>query len=492
MLNDHTNSKLFNYSKPLSNFETDINNDLNIEEVFAKINKTQSAYGAQFLYNYLFTTNYFIDTGMIEEDQRKIENLRTPKLDNLLQKANTYRDSHVIDLLHAKLELPKWIKILAIVPLLLYAIGFVGILQNNLLILSIPAALCCNTIIYIWSKRELLYHMFGLSALRKFIKIAKHIHQIKSDLKGIKSDSAPNLSISIALFFQDLNNSAGKEPITGTIIETLKLITNIEFYSYWYCISKIQDNNKLLLDQYNYIGYIDMLLSLSSIEECYNTCKPQFTDKSKIDLKDAYHPLIENCVTNSIYSEDGRVLITGANMSGKTIFLKQLAINIYLAQKLNLCFATHAIVPKVPVYSYISISDSLAEGESYYSSELNRIKHIIASCKKKPGLVIIDEIFKGTNRNEQVAMGCSVLKHLSKTAANTFASTHDIELVNLLNDFENYYFEMKYDSNNYFFDYKIQKGNLLPKNAIKLAEILKLDKEIVSDANKLYTELSMQ
>ena len=205
-----------------------------------------------------------------------------------------------------------------------------------------------------------------------------------------------------------------------------------------------------------------------------------------MEIEDAYHPLIPNPVPNSIQAEGG-VLVTGSNASGKSTFLKTIALNSILAQALHTCAAKSYSGKWYTILSSMALRDNLYCGESYYIAEIKALKRVLDTSqvidadsneKEEPIksgeniLCFIDEVLRGTNTVERIA-----------------ASTHDIELTYLLeNVYQNYHFQEKVVGGEIQFDYRIYKGRSNSKNAIRLLEILGYEQEIIDGAEHMVAE----
>jgi DNA mismatch repair ATPase MutS len=182
------------------------------------------------------------------------------------------------------------------------------------------------------------------------------------------------------------------------------------------------------------------------------------------------------------------MLLTGSNMSGKTTFIRTVAINSILAQTLNCCFAKSYNAPFYKIYSSIRITDDLLENTSYYLQEVLTVKELIdASNDKSPCLFVLDEIFKGTNTIERISGGKAILSYLNKINHTVLVSTHDIELTALLekDNYDLYHFSEQIENNNLFFDHKIKAGKLKTRNAIKILDLYKYPSEIIKEAKEI-------
>jgi DNA mismatch repair ATPase MutS len=242
-----------------------------------------------------------------------------------------------------------------------------------------------------------------------------------------------------------------------------------------------------------FVGYIDSLVSISSLRHGLKSfCLPQIENNNKIiDASEIYHPLIPNCVTNSIKIDGNSILLTGSNMSGKTSFIRTIGLNIITGLTLNTCFAGQFCFPRLKIFSAIRISDNLMNDKSYYFEEVLTIKEMIErSQTKESNLFLLDEIFKGTNTIERISAGRAVLSYLNNKSNIVFVSTHDIELAEMLKDtYSLYHFSEQVEGRTVDFDFKLKKGKLKNRNAIRILEINDYPEEIITEAIELSKEL---
>ncbi len=236
------------------------------------------------------------------------------------------------------------------------------------------------------------------------------------------------------------------------------------------------------------IGSLDACLALASwIQSVPISAIPSFNSKGMIDVSGMYHPLVENAVGNSVFLCRESALITGSNMAGKTTFIKTVGLNVILAQTLFVCLAERACLPRLIVRSSIKGEEKVIDGESYYSREIELIREFL-NCPEDRFLFLIDEIFRGTNTIERIAIGAATLRALSQR--NVFlVTTHDIELQPLLNDCSRlFHFSEQVDGNRYYFDYVLRDGPCRAGNAIKLIELKDYPTSIVEEARRLAAE----
>ena len=175
--------------------------------------------------------------------------------------------------------------------------------------------------------------------------------------------------------------------------------------------------------------------------------------------------------------------MTGSNASGKSTFLKNVAMNSILAQTLGTCTCSLYQAPFLKVMTSMHFDD-IESGESYFIVEIKSLKRILEESKKpEPLLCIIDEVLRGTNTIERIAASSRILAALRKAWVLPFAATHDIELSYILDSlYENYHFEEEVREKEVVFSYILQKGRTTSRNAIQLLDMLGYDPKIVKGA----------
>ncbi|MDD5860578.1 MAG: hypothetical protein PUC99_09615 [Eubacteriales bacterium] len=188
---------------------------------------------------------------------------------------------------------------------------------------------------------------------------------------------------------------------------------------------------------------------------------------------DMYHILVSGRepVANSIDAEKG-VLITGSNASGKSTFLKTVAICAILGQALDIVPAREYSAPFFRVYSSMALTDNLRGGESYFVVEIRSLKRICDASEDEspvPVLAFIDEVLRGTNTIERIAASSEILASLDRPGTLVFAATHDIELTYILKDhYTNVHFGETIEGGDVHFDYRLKPGRSDTRNAIRL------------------------
>lgn len=227
------------------------------------------------------------------------------------------------------------------------------------------------------------------------------------------------------------------------------------------------------------------IASAEKLQSSKGWCVPEFTGGERIEIAQGYHPLLKAPVKNGITAGRG-VLLTGSNASGKSTFLKTVAINAILAQTVHTCAADVYRAPFFHVYSSMALKDDITSGESYYIVEIKALKRILDAAAQKSTMILcfVDEVLRGTNTVERIAASTQILKSLGHSGILCFAATHDIELTELLQgDFDNYHFEEDVRDGDIFFNYRLKSGKATTRNAIKLLELMGYDRAVIEKAS---------
>ncbi len=233
------------------------------------------------------------------------------------------------------------------------------------------------------------------------------------------------------------------------------------------------------------IGELEALVSLSVpclVRE--NHCFPTFVEGESPVIKSEQmaHPLLpqEQAVPNPVDLRAKTCIITGSNMSGKTTYLRTLGVNAFLAFAGGPVCAREFAISPMAVFTSMRIEDDVSQGISTFYAEILRIRSMVEYAKsKRPMLVLIDEIFKGTNSADRIIGATQAIRRLSLPWAITVVSTHDFELCSLSQDETiqavNFHFSEFYTGDEIHFDYILKPGQCQTTNAqhlLRMAGIL--------------------
>ena len=219
------------------------------------------------------------------------------------------------------------------------------------------------------------------------------------------------------------------------------------------------------------VGELEMLLSLSTLPLIRDdVVMPEISDEFKFE--DLKHPLIDQnkCVGND-FKFDNLNIITGSNMSGKTTFMRTIGVNYLLFKSGGYVIAKSFSASIYKLFTSMKVSDDVTDGISTFYAEILRVKAIIDYIKEeKPMLVLVDEIFKGTNTADRLVGAESFALKLKCDYIKSIITTHDLELCQIDGAF-NYHFLEHYENDKILFDYKIHDGISQTRNAIYLLKL---------------------
>lgn len=242
--------------------------------------------------------------------------------------------------------------------------------------------------------------------------------------------------------------------------------------------AKWKNNNIETVRQWiDTVSVIDALISMATFR--YN--EPQSvnaviidSDEVVYDVKGLYHPFIGTKAVHNDFNiiNDNYYIITGANMAGKSTFLRSLGINYILAMNGMPVFADSLRISVFSLFSSMRTTDDLTQGISYFNAELLRLKLLLDECgRRKRTLIILDEILKGTNSLDKLNGSRLFLNEITAYPVTGIIATHDLELSKMADDmpdtFHNYCFEIKL-AEKITYTYKITPGVARNQNATYL------------------------
>ena len=212
---------------------------------------------------------------------------------------------------------------------------------------------------------------------------------------------------------------------------------------------------------------MEALSSLANL--AYNNpgyTKPILKTAEDLTAHDMGHPLIpaERRITNSIsLKEEKFVILTGSNMSGKSTFLRTLAINLVLARAGSVVCAKAFSFYPYDIFVSMRIDDSLSGNESFFYAELKRLQRIIHRAQEgNPTLVLLDEILRGTNSNDKHNGTVGLIRRLAAMKICGIIATHDVTIGAMSETYKGYMtnkcFEAQINNDEIYFDYKLKEG----------------------------------
>ena len=293
-------------------------------------------------------------------------------------------------------------------------------------------------------------------------------------LNSISNDISLDIDkIKYLFFINDLNNLKNNI-LSSSIFNGFFCINIVVMFMYSLFLKKDVNTLKVgIID----IEELEALISLAGIGILKkNVCMPILVDDVELDFKNIEHPLISSgkVVSNDFSNTAGVNIITGSNMGGKTTFIRTVGINLILMNAGTFVCSTSFRSCYFRIFTSISVNDDIDKGISTFYGELIRMKKSI-DFHGGNRLVLVDEIFKGTNYNDRIYGAMNVIKKLDDSKTMLFVTTHDFELCDYkIKNLRNYYFKEYYEGDSIKFDYKLREGKCESTNAKYLMKKLNI------------------
>lgn len=306
---------------------------------------------------------------------------------------------------------------------------------------------------------------YGYNYLLNEIQNKKYDSQIlneyQSDINKLNAKSIKSFKI-LSGFLNSRNNIIFQVIFNGTV-----LLDGFLVYLFTIWQKKYENDFKNAIVA---IGHFEELISLSTIEIVKECSVPEVS--SIFTFEEIKHPLIEEnrCVPNS-FNFKGTNIITGSNMSGKTTFMRSIGVNYILFLSGAAVCAKHFEAPICKLFTSMKVVDDVNNNISTFYGEILRVKDICAYINtNEPMIVLVDEIFKGTNTKDRITGATAFAKKLIDSNSFAIITTHDSELCQI-EGVSNYYFLEHYIDDKIAFDYTIRKGISNTRNAIYLLKM---------------------
>ena len=472
-------------------------NDLDMNLIYSKIDYCQSSAGDEYLYYTLRSphteafdwTDFESKVDMLQEDSEYRTKLSLCLHD--IGRSENYSIYSYIDKLD---EAQKTSTVMTLAGVLLYIPSIVICFFNLAIGIALIFVLAVYNIATYFKQKSRIepYIICFEYVFRVLINSEKITQVIRSKPSVLEHEMTDLVNISnefksFKRFSSLVIGNLGNGPL-GVVLDYVKMLTHLDLLKFNTMLDQVklhsQDIDKIL----TIIGKIDCYIAIGEYRASLSQfCVPNLDDSyNSLKIENGYHPLLSNAVPNSI-TADKSVLLTGSNASGKSTFLKMIAINALLSQTIHTSCSEEYAAPYFNIYSSLSLKDSIVEGESYYMAEIKSLKRIMdASESKSHVLGFVDEVLRGTNTTERIAASSAILRNLSDKGVLVFAATHDLELTSILDDiYDNYHFEEEMQHDDVTFPYKLSSGKATSRNAIKLLDILGYDKNIIEKANEI-------
>ena len=508
-------------------------NDLDMDRLYKMVNQTVSSPGEDVLYDMMRRPVFSREE--LEEREKLVEffSSHTKEREEMqlhFSKVGKTRLGSLSDTVLALNSSPKVKTGIHVFMLTLILLDLAVLLPLNPLVgffMFLVLMVTNITIYYAGNDRRLIEaYLDCFTHLLRMLSVAEEMKnvkwpEVKEQMEAIAEAKAAFAGLSRKSFFLTSKNTDGGDP-SQIVMEYVRLLTHVDILVYNSLLKEVQGKTEAIMKLIDNIGELDACISIASFREMLSLwCRPEFVDghqkkessrlqekahdtwkatgisenradehtwtasRIQMQVEDLYHPLLTEAVANS-FQVSGGTLVTGSNASGKSTFLKNVAMNSILAQTLGTCTCSSYRAPFLKVMTSMALRDDIESGESYFIVEIKSLKRILDESKKpEPFLCIIDEVLRGTNTIERIAASSRILAALHQNWVLSFAATHDIELSYILDSlYDNYHFEEEVKEKEVVFSYILKKGRATSRNAIRLLDMLEYDLGIVEGAAK--------
>ncbi|WP_335939700.1 DNA mismatch repair protein MutS [Fusobacterium polymorphum] len=285
------------------------------------------------------------------------------------------------------------------------------------------------------------------------------------------------------------------------VITAKSKIEALEYELFKQLTSEIKEHIDSLYKLANRIANLDIVSNFAHIATKNSYVKPEMNEGEILEIKGGRHPIVETLIPSGTYvkndiildDKNNLIILTGPNMSGKSTYMKQVALNIIMAHIGSYVAADYAKIPIVDkIFTRVGASDDLLTGQSTFMLEMTEVASILNSATKK-SFVVLDEIGRGTSTYDGISIATAITEYIHNIiGAKTIFATHYHELTELEKELEraiNFRVEVKEDSKNVVFLREIVKGGADKSYGIEVARLSGVPNEVLNRSRKILKKL---
>lgn len=463
--------------------------DLDAFTLFERINGTYSSVGAEALYQRLRNFNFS------EKSHDRLEILidyykQNPTIREEIQfqfaclgkQDHNHVESYLSETRNQELPNTTFYLFCGLLPIA--ALLFVLVFPMTLSVLVLLGSILFNVIYYQIKKEKLQRELICMGYLVQTVVCAKKLEKIKTPFQEeLTKNLKPLASMTkFGISFRMKSNSEAE-----MMFDYLAMIFMLPFISYNFVLKKLTNYEVQAKEMWRLLGELEVAAAVLNFRTVMpDTSQPIFSEEIVVTGTEVYHPLLATPVPNEV-NWTKNTLVTGSNASGKSTYVKSVAISCILSATIHTALATKFQLPFGHILTSMAVEDDIFEGDSYFVAETKSVKRVLDLAETKvPCLCFIDEILKGTNTIERISASSSMIHWLGKYPSLAFVATHDIELTEILKEScDNVHFEEQVTKEQgVTFDYLLKQGPAMTRNAIQLLHVLNYPESVVELAKR--------
>ena len=285
------------------------------------------------------------------------------------------------------------------------------------------------------------------------------------------------------------------------VITAKSKIEALEYELFKSLSSEIKEHIESLYKLANRIANLDIVSNFAHIATKNSYVKPEISEDNILEIKGGRHPIVESLIASGSYVKNDIILdekhnliiLTGPNMSGKSTYMKQVALNIIMAHIGSYVAADYAKIPIVDkIFTRVGASDDLLTGQSTFMLEMTEVASILNNATEK-SFIVLDEIGRGTSTYDGISIATAITEYIhNNIGAKTIFATHYHELTELEKELEraiNFRVEVKENGKNVVFLREIVKGGADKSYGIEVARLSGVPKDVLNRSRKILKKL---
>ncbi len=477
-------------------------NDLELDRIYHQMDSTLSAAGEEYLYALLRTASGELQIPhsvlcYLEEAEHTEERMQLQLALRQLDHCGRYS---LYDYLDQMDQAPQESNLQHLPAFLLPIFSIALLFWNTRIgILCLIGSLILNMMTYYRRKGEIDPYITTCAYLLRLVQCTEQVSRIDCPAFAKENEELSQILPQLREFTKGSGLVVSGQAFSGgnpldLILDYIRILFHLDLVRFNSMLQFEIRNRQLFEQMLRLAGRIDAAIALASYEKSLpGTCEPHLNDSDnasdsplhpQLEITGLYHPLLEDPVPNNVTATQS-ILLTGSNASGKSTFLKAVAICALFAQTVGYCPAKEYKGNRFRIGTSMALRDNLLQKESYFMVEIRSLKRICDMAEESgdPVLCCVDEVLRGTNTVERIAASAEILKELAGRNVLCFAATHDIELTAILAEhYENDHFEEELEGEDVHFSYRLKKGPATTRNAIRLLAVTGFDPEVTRRA----------